>query len=59
MSNNNENLIDLYDHFQEKRMDSISRHIESGVRTDNVSWSKKKRKEYDDRRKAKKQEQAQ
>ena len=46
-----DNLIDLYDYFREKKSDSIVRHINNGVRVDNQSWSKKKRQEYDDRRK--------
>ena len=51
MSETNDTIIDLYDHFRDKRAESLVRHIEIGVRTDNISWSKKKRKEYDDRKK--------
>ena len=46
MSNSNENIIDLYDHFRDKRSDSLSRHLNNGVRVDNQQWSKKKREEY-------------
>ena len=43
-------LIDLYDHFRDKRAESLSRHVIEGVRVSNKEWCAKKRQERDERK---------